>query len=79
MAVYDVFSIAIGVVMAELILGCLNLDQRRNRDERVDVREIEGADPIITWKPDVLESICKTAIGSMSYSPRTRLGIHKLI
>jgi len=90
----DVYSM--GVVMVELISGCLisdwssrngcnNFRQKYVEDE--DCRLIldgwkllkSDADPCISWKPDVLDCVCKAAISCLKTSTKNRSSTQNLL
>jgi hypothetical protein len=86
-AAYDVFSI--GVVMAELILGRLNLERvkifqkyvMKEQTEIVDGWKLlkDDADGSIIWNPKALQIVCNTAIKCMAPSPGDRLRTNDLL
>ncbi|KAI2499332.1 serine/threonine kinase [Fragilaria crotonensis] len=89
---FDVFSI--GVVMVEIILGCLinrngtQFDSafRRYVNAERDQLVVDGweklkgdADPVVKWNPEALELVCKTAIWCMAPFPEDRLSTDDLL
>ena len=92
------YMYSIGIVMVELILGCLIGGQStRNGKQFKDVfamfvkdarhrvigdgwgRLKNEADPVIFWKPESLDLVCKTAIRCMAPFPEDRLSTHNLL
>ncbi|KAI2509060.1 serine/threonine kinase [Fragilaria crotonensis] len=89
-AAYDVYSI--GVVLVELILGCLHDPQRHDvyamyvQEERTEHRVVDrwerlkdDADATINWNVDSLERICKAAIQCMAPASKDRLSTKDLL
>ncbi|KAI2494577.1 hypothetical protein MHU86_19947 [Fragilaria crotonensis] len=88
-AAYDVFSI--GVVLVELILGCLN-DPQRHDVFGMYVQDVRGrlvvdgleklklnADRTIIWNPASLDLVCKAAIQCMAPVSEDRLSTKDLL
>ena len=95
-AAFDVFFI--GVVIVELILGCMiggqstrngmkfenavrrYVEDERRRDTGDGWERLKNdVDPVIDWKPESIEHVCKTAIRCMAPFPEDRLSTNELV